>query len=242
MPAKPPRLYQPLLLRIIHACTGLATLGAMVTAYWTYEVYDRRWGSLGWPRWREIEGIHGTFGLWSLLLLPVLLIYAVHRGSQRLVQPDFLAKVGQIPAPIAWYSLHRLANTFILVALGFGVFSGKMMSEKWLPQGELEHFWYTMHLLSWVVMLGAIAFHLLMTAKVGGVPLLVSVWRRAYRPKDSPALWWGHITHWRQAWRQNIWQAWRSRSFLLQLLEITVLLIVILAWGLALWKELGPTR
>ncbi|WP_072621565.1 cytochrome b/b6 domain-containing protein [Spirulina major] len=241
MSAKFSHLYQPLLLRIIHAGTGLATLGAMVTAYWTYEVYDRRWGSLGWPRWQEVEGIHGTFGLWSLLLLPVLLIYAVHRGSKRLVQPDFLAKVGQIPAPIAWYTLHRFANTMILVALGFAVFSGKMMSEKWLPQGELDHFWYFAHLLSWAVMLGAIAFHLLMTAKVGGVPLLVSVWRWPYRPKDSPRLWWGHAMTWRQQWRSNIAQAWRSRSLPLKILETTVLLMVILGWGLSLWKEFGPT-
>lgn len=231
-------LYQPLLLRVLHGASGLAAIAALLTAYWTYETYDGRWGRMGLPHWGAIEGIHGTFGLWSLLLLPLLVIYSVHRGSKRLVQPDTLAKLGQIPTPIGWYTVHRITNTLMLFALTFAVFSGKMMSEKWLPAGELHHAWYTAHLVSWVIMVTALALHLLMTAKVGGLPLLLSVWRWHCRPADHPRLWRSHFQVWRHHWQHNVWQAWRSRSLPLKVVEAIVLGGVILAWGLSLAKEL----
>ncbi|MGB0563701.1 MAG: cytochrome b/b6 domain-containing protein [Spirulinaceae cyanobacterium] len=233
------QLYQPLLFRVIHASSGLATLAAILTAYWTYETYDGRWGRIGLPDWPAIEGIHGTFGLWSLLLLPILTVYSVHRGARRLVQPDTIAKLGQIPTPIGWYTVHRITNTFMLLALAFGVFSGKMMSEKWLPAGELTHAWYTAHLLSWVIMVVAFAFHLLMTAKVGGVPLLLSAWRWHRRPADHLSVWRSHLRAWQPHWRHHLWQSWRSRSLPLKVVEVIVLGSVILAWGGSLVKELS---
>jgi hypothetical protein len=35
--------------------------------------------------------------------------------------------------------------------------------------------------------------HLLMSAKVGGLPLILSMFDAAYRPEDSPAAWWKKI-------------------------------------------------
>ena len=37
-------LYQPLLLRIFHNFQAIFTILAMVTAFWTYNTYDGRWG------------------------------------------------------------------------------------------------------------------------------------------------------------------------------------------------------
>ncbi len=147
----------------------------MVTAYWTYDTFDGRWLKLPLPEYREIESIHGTFGLYTLIIFPVFAIYAFRRGNKRLIQSDSLNKLTQFGKPIWWYSLHRLVNTLILFALTFALYSGRMMDSKWLPEGELNHFWYYAHLLSWLIMAVCLILHLLMTAKVGGVPLLLSI-------------------------------------------------------------------
>ena len=70
------------------------------------------------------------------------------------------------------------------------------MSEKWLPQGELDHTWYYLHLIAWAMMILGISVHLLMSARVGGVSLLLSILNFKFRPQDSPALWSGHIRNW----------------------------------------------
>lgn len=61
--------------------------------------------------------------------------------------PKISQKIGQ---HLWWYTVHRLVNTSIIFALSFALFSGKMMADKWLPQGELNYFWYYGHLLSWL--------------------------------------------------------------------------------------------
>lgn len=192
-----PRPYQPLLLRLLHGLNSLFALGAVFTAFWTYNTYDGRWGRVPLPRFPEIEGIHGTFGLWTLLLLPVFVWYSFHRGQKRLIQPDSFQNLTRLNQPMGWYSLHRITNTGILLALTFAVFTGKMMDETWLPKGELHHVWYSMHLLSWLIVTVGIALHLLMGAKVGGVPLLLSMLSWRWRSKDSPAHWIRHIQTWR---------------------------------------------
>lgn len=203
--------YQPLLLRILHGFNGLFAISAILTAFWTYNTYDGRWGKLPLPNFPEIEGIHGTFGLWTLLLFPAFVRYAFHQGQNRLIQPDTLAMLRRVGKPIWWYTLHRIVNTGSLLALTFALFSGKMMDEKWLPQGELNHFWYYAHLVGWLILVGFIAVHLLMSAKVGGMPLLLSMLSWKFRPKDSPAHWRGHIQQWWQQVRSNFSQ-WRQRS------------------------------
>ncbi len=230
--------YQPLLLRILHGLTGLSAIAAIATAFWTYNTYDGRWGSIPLPKFEAIEGIHGTFGLWTLLIFPFFVVYAFNRGQRRLIQSNSLNKLAQVGQPIWWYTLHRLVNTISILSLTFALFSGKMMSEKWLPQGELNHFWYSAHLVAWLILVVAIALHLLMSIKVGGVPLVLSMLNWRFRSQDSPALWREHLLHWRNNLSITLVKQWLSFS-LLKILEILVLITLALAWIISLIKELS---
>jgi hypothetical protein len=232
--------YQPLLLRILHGLIALFLVAAILTAFWTYDTYDGRWGRLPLPLYRDIEGIHGTFGLLTLLVFPAFVLYAFHRGQKRLLQSDSIAKLTQVGKPIWWYTLNRVTNTVTLLALTFALFSGKMMHEAWLPRGELDHAWYYAHLISWVIMVGAIALHLLLNAKVGGIPLLLSMFNWQFRDKDSPTHWVAHISQW---WldlqldlRRGSWSAWLPASSILVLLEMVILVSILAAWMTSLFK------
>lgn len=229
--------YQPLLLRILHGLTGLFLVAAILTAFWTYDTYDGRWGRIPLPTFKDIEGIHGTFGLWTLLMFPAFVIYAFHRGQRRLVQPDSVAQLARVGQPIWWYTLNRFANTLALLALTFALFSGKMMDETWLPKGELQHGWYYAHLISWVVMVAAIALHLLMNAKVGGTPLLLSMLTRKVRDRDSPRLWPEHTWQWWQNVKKGAWKTWLQPISGLVILEIAILVSIVVAWVLPLLKK-----
>ncbi len=233
---KPALPYQPLLLRLLHGATGISVVLALVSAYWTYDTYDGRWGRIPLPTYPAIEGIHGTFGLWSLLVFPVFLVYAVHRGQRRLVQPDWLQQLPQVGKPIWWYTLNRLTNTIALLALAFALFSGKMMGSDWLPQGELNHGWYYAHLVSWGIMVAAIALHLLINAKVGGAPLLLSMVARTIREKDHPRHWPAHVSHWWAGVKQGDWRRWFQPMTALVALEVALLLTIVAAWILPLFK------
>lgn len=222
--------YQPLLLRILHGLTGLFLVAAILTAFWTYDTYDGRWGRVPLPSYRDIEGIHGTFGLWVLLIFPLFVIYAFHRGQQRLVQPDSFSQLAQMGTPLGWYTVNRFTNTFALLALTFSLFSGKMMDDTWLPKGELNHAWYYAHLIGWVMMVGAIALHLLMNAKVGGMPLLLSMLNWQFRDQDSPKLWPTHLAQWWTSLRNGAWSTWFQSPRILVVLEMTILLSIIAAW------------
>jgi hypothetical protein len=228
--------YQPLLLRILHGLTGLFLVAAILTAFWTYDTYDGRWGRIALPSYRAIEGVHGTFGLWTLLIFPAFVIYAFHRGQKRLVQPDSLTKLAQVGKPIWWYTLNRITNTFALLALTFALFSGKMMDETWLPNGELNHAWYYAHLISWIIMVTAIALHLLMNAIVGGSPLLLSMLNWQFRDKDSPRLWLVHLAQWWTSFQKGSWADWFQAPRALAGLEIAILLSIAVAWIFPLLK------
>ncbi len=232
---KPSQPYQPFLLRVLHGLTGLFLIAAILTAFWTYNTYDGRWGRIPLPSYREIEGIHGTFGLYTLLIFPAFVLYAFRQGQRRLVQPDSLAKLSQLGKPIWWYTLNRLTNTFTLLALTFALFSGKMMDDTWLPKGELNHAWYYAHLTAWVIMVIAIALHLLMNAKVGGAPLLLSMLNWKFREQDSPKLWPSYLSQWRLRVQQGSWVTWFSPHPLIGL-ETAILLSLIAAWIISLFK------
>ncbi|MBJ7901437.1 MAG: cytochrome b/b6 domain-containing protein [Cyanobacteria bacterium RI_101] len=234
---KPSQPYQPLLLRLLHGFTGLFLLAAMVTALWTYDTYDGRWGRLFLPVYREIEGIHGTFGLWTLLIFPGFVLYAFHRGRRRLLQPDSLGKLTQVGRPIWWYTLNRLTNTSALAALTFALFSGKMMDEDWLPDGNLTEGWYYAHLLSWALMAAALALHLLINAKVGGAPLLLSMLNFRFRAQDSPALWLAHCSQLWSERRRGTWKNPFQFSTALGALELGIFISLILAWVIPLIKD-----
>lgn len=187
----PSRPYQPLLLRLLHGVNAAIALLAIISAFWVYNTYDGRFGRLSLPQIVDIIGIHGTFGKLLLLgVMPAFALYSFHKGQQRLIQPDSFAKLAQINKPIGWYSLHRIVNTLMLLALAFALVSGSQVKEEWLPAGDLTHLWYALHLAAWVVLVLCLAVHCLIGAKVGGAPLLLSMFDTQYRPEDSPAKWW----------------------------------------------------
>lgn len=181
--------YQPSLLRFLHGINALIALLAMITAFWVYNTFDGRLIKLPLPEINDIIGIHGTFGLAFLLMMPAFALYSFHVGHKRLVQSDSLAKLTQIGKPIGWYSLHRIVNTVMLIAATWALITGRMMKEEWLPTRELDQIWYQLHLAGWVILVVCLIMHLLMSIKVGGLPLIVSMFEFKYRPEDSPATW-----------------------------------------------------
>ena len=239
MSAKFSQPYQPLLLRILHGLTGLFTIAAIITAFWTYDVFDGRWGTLSLPKFTEIEGIHGTFGVWTLLIFPLFALYAFHRGQKRLIQPDSFKKLTAKAKPIWWYTLHRFVNTLSILAVTSAVCSGRMMDEKWLPQGELNHSWYYAHLISWLILVICLALHVLMSIKVGSLPLIFSMVNLKFRSKDNPALWREHFNNWRSNFDMVVVKQWLSSLSLLKIIEIFVFIAIISALIVSLIKEIG---
>lgn len=237
MSGKLPHPYQPLLFRLLHGLTGFSVIMAILTAFWTYDTYDGRWGRLALPEFPEIEGIHGTFGLYALLIFPVFVVYAVRRGAQRLIQPNWVTRLSRVGRPAWWYTLHQITNTLTILALTFALFSGKMMDETWLPQGELDHFWYYAHLVSWLVMVGCIALHLLMSAKVGGIPLLLSMLNWRFRAQDNPSHWRGQILNWLHHFQVSAIGKWFQSLSGIRILEAFVLGSIAAAWVISLLKE-----
>jgi hypothetical protein len=163
---------------------------AVLTSFLVYIVYDHRLFNLGLPEIPRIIGIHGTFGKLLLLgIMPAFALYSFHLGEKRLIQSDTFDKLKEVGKPIWWYSLHRVANTLMLLAITFALITGSRMEEEWLLQKEFDQLWYNLHLTSWVILVGCLAFHLLMIARVGGVPLMLSLFDIKYRQNDSPATW-----------------------------------------------------
>jgi thiosulfate reductase cytochrome b subunit len=179
-----PRPYQPLLLRILHGINGLLVLGALITGFWVYNTYDGRFGRIALPTLPDIQGLHGTIALTFLLFFPLFAIYSFHAGQKRLIQPDTLKQLAQISQPVGWISLHRVANTLILIASVLALISGRLMKEEWLPRGEFYHVAYSTHLLAWLTLAICLLLHILMGARVGGLPLLLSMMDSKARPND----------------------------------------------------------
>jgi cytochrome b561 len=196
MPQSKP--YQPLLLRLLHGINALLIIGAAITGFLVYDSWDGRFGGLSLTKAnRELIDIHGTFGfLISYVALPIFIIYCLKAGRNRLVKSDTFQQVTKIGKPIWWYALQQITNTVILLAALFSVISGKFQDENWLPRGELNQTWYYIHLIAWVAIVIALAIHLLMSAKVGGLSLLLSMFDTKYRPEDSPRLWREKILNW----------------------------------------------
>lgn len=229
-------LYQPLLLRLVHGLTALFLILAMITAYWTYDVYDGRWGKIPLPQFQEIEGIHGTFGLWTLLIFPTLVFYAFHQGKKRLIQANTLSKLTKINQQGWSYNLHRVLNTLMIFSLTFAVFTGKMMDEKWLPNGELNHSWYFAHLWSWIIMFFCLGYHVLMSAKIGGLPFLLSMFNRSYKSQESPQHWKVNFINYIQNFKFSWVKNWWKKTFWIKWLELIVWISLGMAWIISLIK------
>lgn len=181
--------YQPALLRLLHGISSVLVVLALITGFWVYNTYDKRWGSVALPELGDIQGIHGTIALTFLLLLPFFAFYSLRIGYRRLIQEQSLNQLQQVGKPVWWVALHRLANTVMLLAATFAVITGRMMKEEWLPAGEVDRRWYLAHLIAWLCLLISVAFHLLLGAKVGGAPLLLSMYRWGARADDTPRSW-----------------------------------------------------
>lgn len=181
--------YQPVLLRILHGLSAILLVLALITGFWIYNTYDKRWGSLALPTLGDIQGIHGTIALAFLLCLPGFALYSFHVGYRRLVQTQSFSQLKQFGKPVWWISIHHFTNTLMLLAATFAVLTGRMMKEEWLPNGEINRQWYIAHLAAWACVFLSLALHLLMGAKVGGVPLLVSMFNWKMRSDDRPPSW-----------------------------------------------------
>jgi hypothetical protein len=209
--------YQPILLRILHGTNAILTFSALITGFWVYNTYDKRWGSLTLPTLDAIQGINGTIALTFLLILPVFVLYSFRIGYRRLVQDQSFSHLTEVGKPIWWVSIHRIANTLTLLSATFAVITGRMMKEEWLPAGEIFHSWYIAHLVAWVCVFFSVAFHLLLGIKVGGVPLLMSMFNGRKRSEDN-------LSSWLQEFRLN------QASKLLKIIEIVVIGGIILAF------------
>jgi cytochrome b subunit of formate dehydrogenase len=185
----PTQTYQPLLLRILHSITAILVISALISGFLIYNTYDKRWGSFVLPTIGDIQGIHGTIALTFLLFLPFFAVYSFRVGYRRLIQEESFSQLKQIGRPVWWISMHRFANTLMLLATTFAVITGRMMKEEWLPAGELHRPWYLAHLIAWVCVFISLALHLLMGAKVGGVPLLLSMFNRRIQGNDTLLSW-----------------------------------------------------
>ncbi|MBD2480733.1 cytochrome b/b6 domain-containing protein [Planktothrix sp. FACHB-1365] len=191
--------YQPLFLRLSHALNAFLVLGALVTGFLVYDSYDRRFGGLGLTQEnRNLIDIHGTFGFFLLFVYIIFAVYSLIAERKRLIQGNTLQTLTQINKPVWWYTLLRLSNTLALIAAAFSVISGKFQQENWLPNGEFNHLWYFVHLIAWVIILFSILLHVLMVVKVGGFPLIVSMFKTNYKPQDHPKLWLNNIQNWCQ--------------------------------------------
>lgn len=185
MPKSQP--YQPLPLRILHGSIAILIILALITGVLIYNIFDGRFGHLPLREVPRIMGIHKLFGRLFLFIIPLFAWYSFHPGKRRLIQTDSLSKLALVGKPIWWYTIHRIVNTLMLMAATFALFSGRQMDERWMQRGELTHIWYTLHLVSWIVMFFCLAVHLLMIAKVGGVPLMLSIFDTKSRANDSLA-------------------------------------------------------
>ncbi len=181
--------YQPVLLRILHGVAAVLLVLALISGFLIYNTYDKRWGSLTLPTIGDIQGIHGTIALTFLLVLPVFALYSFHIGYRRLVEEQSFSQLKQFGKPVWWVAAHRFANTLMLLAATFAVVTGRMMKEEWLPAGEIHRQWYLAHLAAWVCVFMSLTLHLLMGAKVGGFPLLVSMFNWKIRGEDTLLSW-----------------------------------------------------
>jgi hypothetical protein len=232
--------YQPFLLRILHGINGILAIAAMITGFLVYNTFDGRFGKILIPRIEAIIDIHGTFAVFFLAAFPALALYSFHAGNKRLLQQDSLEKLAEVGKPIWWVSLQRIANTLMLLASILAIVSGRMMKEEWLPTGELNHTWYYLHLSAWVLIVCCLAIHILMSSKMGGFPLLVSMLLLKVRPEDSPSQWLNRVRNWRSNLSVNfgtVINDWQPNNLPLRVVEGIVVVGIIAALILPLFAS-----
>jgi hypothetical protein len=164
--------YQPSLLRLLHAATGVLVVAAWLSGLVLLLTLDRRWGSLPLTIPGEWVDIHGTIGVALLPVAVLFLLYACTIGRRRLA---------------------RATNLVPLLALMLALGSGKLMDEDWLRDGQLHHGVYSLHLSAWLLLAITVVLHLIGLLQRGGWPLVQSMAQPGWRPNDAPGAWWGQV-------------------------------------------------
>jgi len=171
----PSRPYQPSLLRLLHAAVVLLVPLAWLSGVMVYSLYDGRWGRLPWQPAGDWIDLQGTLGVLLWPLAALFACYALTLGRVRLRQS---------------------ANAAALLGLALAVGSGKLMSEDWLRDGDLDHVIYDLHLLAWLLIAAAVLWHGLALLRRGGSALASSMFRLEVRSHDSPVQWPAQVLRW----------------------------------------------
>jgi hypothetical protein len=221
MPQSSP--YQPILLRILHGSAAILAISALISGFWVYNTYDKRWGSLPLPAIGDIQGIHGTIALTFFVLLPFFALYSFRIGNHRLIQSESFRQLTQLNTRSGWIAWHRVANTLMLLAATFAVITGRMMKEEWLPAGDLQRQWYQAHLVAWFCLGISLALHLLLGVKVGGLPLLRSMMSWVVRRGDTLRVSWQSIKT-------------QPLSWIVKIMETVAIGGIVAAWILPLFN------
>ena len=159
--------YQPSLLRLLHGFTAAGALLCWFTGAAVYSQFDGRWGHLPLHLPHAID-LHGSAGVVLQLIAVPFVFYALSLGRARLRRP---------------------ANAVALLALLLSLGSGLLMNENWPRQGEFDHLVYRLHLLSWLLLSGALLWHGLAQLRRGGPAFALSMVQLRIRPGDGPADW-----------------------------------------------------
>ena len=171
----PVRPYQPSLLRLLHAAMIVLVPMAWLSGFLVYSNHDGRLGSLGWPVRGDWIDIHGTLGV---LLWPLALLFGLYAISIGRARPN------------------QAANAAALLGLALAVGSGKLMSEDWLRNGQLDQLVYSLHLLAWLLIAGAVSWHLAAVLRRGGRALASSMLQLQVRANDLPGHWPSQVKTW----------------------------------------------
>ena len=91
--------------------------------------------------------------------------------------------------PAWWYALHALVNTSLLIFASLAVISGDDLGQNVLENGVFSDWGYALHVVAWLGLLLCTLLHILLSLKVGGVPLLLSIVSFNIRAKDHPRHW-----------------------------------------------------
>lgn len=160
--------YQPSLVRLLHGAMVVLVPLAWLSGAIVYSNLDGRLLRLPLQVPGNWIDLHGSIGV--LLWPPALLfgLVAVSIGRSRLRQP---------------------ANAAALIALLLAVGSGKLMQEEWLRNGQLDQWVYHLHLLAWLLIAAAIAWHVAAALRRGGTALARSMFSTSLRSNDHPRHW-----------------------------------------------------
>lgn len=186
--------YQSLIFRLIHAGQGILALLAMVTGYWLLNTWDPQFGGLPFPHAPKaaIEWHEDIGGVFSGAIA-LFIVYSLWEGRRRLIQPKSIKHLTRLDntmgTPAWWYALHRLVNTGLLIFASLAVISGDDLGQNVMKQGVFANWGYALHVFSWLGLLLGSLLHILLSFKVGGVPLLLSIISVRIRDPDHPRYW-----------------------------------------------------